>query len=145
MLPLDSHDQNQKAAQIRPLFPYTPWLIKQLPNRLPVAGGLALMGLESLQARLQACAQGGSNLTPEKIRRMFDHLKRQFRAVKLQGIPCVPKHQASAHVGECALLQGNPWEYAVFQDESCDGKMKNVAATCHRRVHWRLLAEFSVA
>ena len=135
-----------KAAETRPLLPYTSWLIKQHPNRLPVADGLALMGLESLQSMLQVCAQGGPNLTPEEIRRMFDHLKRHFRAMKLQGIPCVPKHHASAHIGECALLHGNPREYAVFQDESYNGKMKNIAATCHRRrFHWRLLAEFRIA
>ena len=44
-----------KTAETRPLLPYTSWLIQQHPNRLPVADGLALMGLESLQAMLQVC------------------------------------------------------------------------------------------
>ena len=43
-----------KAAESRPLLLYTSWLIKQHPNRLPVADVLALMGLESLQACVQA-------------------------------------------------------------------------------------------
>ena len=34
-----------KAAETRPLLPYTSWLIKQHPNRLPVADGLAFDGL----------------------------------------------------------------------------------------------------
>ena len=93
---------------------------------------------------LQVCLQGGPNLTPEEIRRMFDHLKRHFRAMNLARYPV--RAEASC-VSTSRGVRPLAWQPSgVRCVPGRELRWRTSPATCHRRrFHWRLLAEFRIA
>ena len=102
-----------KAAETRPLLPYTSFLIKQNPNRLPVADGLALAWRVSRQCSMLAHkAVRPSQAAPQSHEAPRNPVRTEASCVR-------------THWG-VRPLHGNPRDYAVFQD---NGKMKNFAAT----------------
>ena len=44
----------------------------------------------------------------------------------------LPKHHLMVHVTHRARLQGNPWRYTTFLDESLNKELKKVLRLCHQ-------------
>ena len=104
------------------------------------------MGLDALETLFTVCREGGSNLRRDEQQRLYDAFKRFWRASTLLGIGFVPKHHLSMHILDRSDASGNPKTYAKFEDESNNGRLKLIAATCHRATFfWRVLVEWRIA
>ncbi len=44
----------------------------------------------------------------------------------------VPKHHLMLHCNDRIVLQGNPWSYTTFLDESMNKELKRVLRLCHQ-------------
>ena len=134
-----------KGAETRMLVPFSIWLFKRHPGVVPQQD-IILMGLEALEGMVNTMRAAPTNMSNAEMQMVHDGLKRHFRAMDLLDIGRVPKHHLCTHLIHIIPLHGNPRTYALFVDEASNGKLKKIAAACHRTVFYkRVLADFRIA
>ena len=132
-----------KGAENRMRVPFSVWLFKGHPGVVPQED-IMLMGLEALEGMANTVRAAPTNRGNAEMQMVHD-LKRHFRAMDLLDISRVPKHHLCTHWIHNIPLHGNPQTYVLFLDEAFNGKLKKIAAACHRTVfHKRVLAEFCI-
>ena len=105
-----------------------------------------LMSLEVLEGMVNTARAPPTNKSNAEMQMVHDGLKRHFRAMVSLDISRVPKHHLCTHLIHNIPLHGNPRTYALFLDEAPGGKLKKIAAACHRTVFCkRVVAEFRIA
>ena len=127
------------------LVPFSIWLFERHPGVVPQED-IILLGLEALEGMVNTVRAAPTNTSNAEMQMVHDGLKRHFRAMDLLDISRVPKHHLCTDLIHNIPLHGNPRTYALFLDEAFNGKLKKIAAACHRAVFYkRLLAEFRIA
>ena len=85
----------------------------------------------------------GRVLPPRALQDLVDNVVTSCVNRVAAGIPWTPKWHLMLHIASRARVHGNPRFYATFLDEDYNGRVKKMAAVCHRyNWHSTLLENF---
>ena len=79
---------------------------------------------ECLVEHVRIMKSNGYKLSPATQQRLATTLLRHVALIKPY-VPMLPKHHLWVHMIKKSLLQGNPWKYANFLNESLNKNLKN--------------------
>ena len=122
-----------RGGEIRSLLTFTVSLLKEFQHRLPPREALFLVQAgEHLLAYYSLCRQYGRVMPEGVVRRLFFHALRHIKLFSSVGGQLIPKHHFWIHLILQSKWLGNPRMRSTMQNESINGLVARVAATCHR-------------
>ena len=82
-------------------------------------------------------------MSPQELQTLVDNATRAFSLREQAGIPWAPKWHMFLHMCHRAHKFGNPQYQSTFLDESYNGRLAEIAGSCHRMTwHRRVLGSF---
>ena len=104
--------------------------------------GPFLVALGNCLVRLLQIMRNSPRVLGAALEQEFvDNIKRAFTLCEPAGVPYIPKSHMMLHLGHSACDQGNPYYYHTFVDESLNGSIAKLAATCHRMTFYKRVLE----
>jgi hypothetical protein len=132
-----------KAAETGTLIEFCRDLLKEHRQVLPAQGAALIVVGDALVKLRNLMRESPRRLSPLQAQAMVDAAKCASAHRLAAGIPFSPKWHLMLHLVSRAWQWGNPAYYGTFLDESLNGRLARMAATCHRMTwHSSVVAAF---
>ena len=140
----DKCDMTLKAAETKYMIPFAVGLLDKFKSKFaPVEAAKLIEAGQTLWKLCKLVDESGPVLTPSQLQQMYDAAKRHIVLCAAAGAPLRPKAHLLLHMVARSRRHGNPKLYALWEDESINRNLRQIAEAAHRAV-WesRVLACF---
>ena len=111
--------------------------------KLGIVGKMLLAVGDSLVRCRNVMRSSQKVMSPQELQTLVDNATRAFSLRDQAGIPWAPKWHMFLHMCHRAHKFGNPQYQSTFLDESYNGRLAEIAGSCHRMTwHRRVLGSF---
>ena len=131
---IGSRATNSLKTKAAETWGLTLFLIQMVEKYRGPIGGAAAPVLEAgrcLERYIRILKSQGTNMTPDAVQEATMTWVHHLNLIAPFDI-FLPKHHLMLHVNHRAILQGNPWMYTTFLDESLNKELKKCLRLCHQ-------------
>jgi hypothetical protein len=137
---------NFKAVETKHILPFVLELLGMFESKIAGTEISYLLGPTTAMVDLVRVIYSSPSLvTPGALQSMCDAYNRFMLYCELAGVAYKPKCHLLAHLVQMSVAQGNPRDYACFEDEGLNAVLKAIGIVAHRSVwEYRVFSHFDL-